>query len=92
MSIFNLHADVLGDYRDFIRSFFSSRMPRELTGASINGISAKLDATSVAEVLENVGLISPHHLEKFVDCPVWFCIQLNNTLGALFNCTEDGVR
>ena len=23
MSIFNLHADVLGDYRDFVRSFFT---------------------------------------------------------------------
>ncbi len=23
MSIFNLHANVLGDYRDFVRSFFS---------------------------------------------------------------------
>jgi hypothetical protein len=23
MSIFNLHANVLGDYRDFVRSFFT---------------------------------------------------------------------
>jgi hypothetical protein len=60
--------------------------------ASISGIFSQLDATSVAEALENFLLITPLRRENLAYCPVWFCIQINNTLAAFFGCSEDGVR
>ena len=57
----------------------------------INGISSKLDATSVAEALEHFQLATVQRREDLGHCLVGLCVQLKNAIATFFCGGQDGV-
>ena len=74
---------------DSIVSFIGTiRHAEKRCSCLISRIRAQFDVAIVAEVLENFQLVTVKRREELADCPVGFCIQINNAIRSILPSTH----